>query len=164
MDEITLQQAKELLLINKYGLDDECVTQPSIFSDIASQCSRATSISDFAKENLARVDAMISKKLRLDADAKGNKISEAKLQELVLLDDDHKIAFEAYANAKSDADKWYVMKESWVQRSFMLKDLCGLFYSQYFIKESVNINPEAVEKENQDIRKKLAENRNRDKS
>lgn len=163
MDDLTLERARELLFINKYELDEECIKQPSIFSHIADKCSNTSSISDCAKESLARVDAEVSKKLRLEADTKGTKISEAKLQELILLDDNHKVAFQNYADAKLNADRWYVLKESWVQRSFMLKDLCGLFYAQYFIKETVNVNPEAVEKENSEVRKKLAEYRNRNK-
>ena|ERR1700693_6140375 len=164
MDKITLQEAKELLLIDKFNLDDEAVLQSQMFSDIGEQSAEANSRLDWAKENLSRVDAEVAKKLRINADTEGSKLSEAKLQELVKLDETHKDAFKEYADAKMMAEKWESMKQSFTQRNYMLKELCGLFYAQYFTKESININPAAADYQNGINRQKLAENRNRNKN
>lgn len=157
MSELTLREAKALLLIDKYNLDDECINQSSVFSHVADQCAEAGSMSDCAKQLLAQTDADVAEKIRIKASEENIKLSEAKLQEQILLDERHQKAFSEYAEAKLNADKWYSMKEAFVQRSFMLKDLCGLFYAQYFTKESVNINPSAVEKEIEDNRKLVRE-------
>lgn len=164
MDEITLNQARELLLIDKHNLDEECITQPSISSSVGDQFITAKSIRDKAKKELAEVDALIAKELRLDADAKGTKLSEAKLQESIILDERHKSAFNIWAEANLTSERWENMKDSFHQRGFMLKDLCSLFYTAYFVKESVNVNKAAVEKETTDIRKKLQENRQRNQN
>jgi len=159
MGQITLSEARELLLIDKYSLDTECSTHPSLFSHIADQCAEAGSLSDHAKENLAQVNAKVAEKLRIKANEESAKLTEAKLQESILLDEEHKEAFRNYAAAKLNAEKWTSTKDAFTQKAFMLKDLCGLFYSQYFTKESVNVNPAAVEKETMDVRKKLQEHR-----
>jgi hypothetical protein len=164
MDKITFEEAEELLLINKHELDDDCVTQPSIFHSVGDQFLTAKSIRDKSKKNLAEVDATIAKELRLDADTKGTKLSEAKLQELIILDNRHKEAFAIWAEDNLISERWELMKESFSQRSFMLKDVCSLFYTNYYIRESIHISREAVEKETDNVKKKLADNRNRNKS
>lgn len=164
MDKITLEQAEELLLINKHELDDDCVTQSSIFHSIGDQFLTAKSIRDKSKKNLAEVDAVIAKELRLDADTKGTKLSEAKLLELIILDNRHKEAFAVWAEDNLIMERWENMKDSFTQRSFMLKEVCGLYYTNYYVRESININRAAVEKEAENVIKKLADHRNRNKS
>jgi hypothetical protein len=164
MAKITLEEAEELLIINKHELDDECIAQPSILHDVSDQFTTAKSIRDKSKKFLAETDALVAKELRLESDTKGTKLSEAKLQELILLDPRHKEAFGIWAEDNLTAERWENKKDAFIQRSFMLKELCGLYYNSYFIRESVNINHAAVEMKAAENRRILAENRLKNKS
>lgn len=130
--DLTLKAAEELLRIERSLLDEECRTQAEVFYRIASNYTIAVSRRDAEKDKLVGVDAEVADNYRREAELNNKKMTEGKLKELVQLDPRHKKAFISYSDCKLEADKWGILKDSFLQRATMLKELCGLYISGYF--------------------------------
>jgi len=134
---LTLEEAKELLSIDKDNLDDVCLTHADIFDTVADKHARAVSERDFKKDELSKVHSDIAKKLRSDASEKGEKITEKGIEASILLDEDYIEANEEYLEAKLEADLWSIRKDSFLQRSSMIKRLCELYLAGYYTSSSI---------------------------
>lgn len=143
---LSLNEARRMLLLNKNALDEACMTQADIFYQVGSRHSEEVSLRDELKEAVAAISADIAKSYRDDAAKRGEKITESKLQQLVIAHDDYQRTNKAWLDAKHTADIWSVTKESFLQRASMIKELCGLYVSGYFSDIAVkgDTNTEAV--------------------
>jgi hypothetical protein len=143
--QITIEQAKELLMIDKHNLDQECMSQSDIFFRIEEQVAMAISLKDHAKENLTQVDANLAKEIRQAAETNSIKLTEAKIQELIVTDEKHSKAMQEAIKAKYESDMWMNMKEAFAQRSSMLKEMCNLYLAGYYVRDSVKAKTDAIE-------------------
>jgi hypothetical protein len=132
MNELTLAEARKLLFIDKLRLDEVCQTQADIFYRVAEQYAKSVSVRDKAKEDLTAVDADIALELRGSAEKNGEKMTEGKLLQLVQSSEKHIRAFNDYLDIKYETEQWGALKEAFLQRASMTKELCGLFISGYF--------------------------------
>lgn len=140
---------RQALLINKYALDDELIRQPQLYSDIAEAAVRAQSERDAAKENLDVVDSSVAANIRSTAQRSGTKVTEASIQESVILSEDHRAAHEHFLKCKSTVERLLALKEAFQQRSFMLRDLVALHIAGYYTRsavESVEYGPSTKER------------------
>lgn len=123
---ISLEEAKDLLLINRQDLDIEVQRQAQTYWQVAEQCAEAISIRDSLKEEKDKVwaEQFIVNKVEAKLDGKGvsDKVAETYTDASKI----YSKANKEYLDAKLDADKWIGMKESWQQRAVMLRELCGL--------------------------------------
>lgn len=137
-DKITLKEARELLVIDKDQLDEVCLTHANIFDDVADRHAQAVGERDYAKDCLSQVYAEVISELRQEAAEKGNKVTEKGLEAAAHLDKGYLKANEAYLDAKLEADRWSIKKDSFLQRSSMIKRLCDLHQSGYYTSRSVD--------------------------
>ena len=125
----------EYLKINKHNLDEEIVRQAELFGEIGDAYVDAAAQRDAAKEALACVDA------ELDGDIRSNagdiKITETMVKNEVILHPKHIKAFDAWLDAKLIADKFGVVKEAFAQRQYMLRELAGLYQSNYYQDKAI---------------------------
>ncbi len=135
---ITLEEARDLLTIDKHRLDDVCLTHANTFDDVADRHAQAVGDRDYAKDELSKVYAEVVSDLRKEAAKKDKKVTEKSLEAAAHLDDDHIKANEAYLEAKLEADRWSIKKDSFLQRSSMIKRLCDLHQSGYYTSRSVD--------------------------
>lgn len=140
MHNLTLEDVEELLLIDKNSLDDEVEMQSATSSCVGKRMVEIESIRDAAKEALSIVDACIANEIREKVEKKNEKITEAKLNHQVLLDDRHKDAMYGYLESKKEAAFWKIKREDFLGRAFMISQMCGLHESEYFERTSVKIN------------------------
>ncbi len=133
-DEITLEEAKELLLIDKFSLDTVCEQHPELYNKVAEAHIMTLSIRDAKKDEMERIWAERAQHYRTHAT---EKVTEAKVQELVLIDPLYTKAQEEFGDAKLEADLWGVMRDSFSQRASMIKSLSDLYTSGYFNLVSV---------------------------
>ena len=124
------------LEIDKSALDDEVIRQPSLFYMVSEQLVEANAERDAAKEDLATVDAELDARFRKDATS-GSRVTDKAIQSRVQTAPEHKKAFVSYLDAKAHAEKLLVLKESFQQRSYMLRDLVSLYTANYYEESSI---------------------------
>jgi hypothetical protein len=128
MSERKLGEFKASLLIDKNDLDNELEVQPQMYYMASEELAQAVSSRDAAKEDLARVDARLYDEIA----KRDEKLSDSKIRAQVSLHRDHVEAFEDYNAARSLADRWAGMVESWRQRGSMLRQLAELYVTNYY--------------------------------
>jgi 3-deoxy-D-manno-octulosonate 8-phosphate phosphatase KdsC-like HAD superfamily phosphatase len=136
MMNLSLEKAREDLIIDKCDLDGEVSEQSITANHIGEKLVEAESRRDEAKENVATVDATVSIVFRKEAEAKNEKITEAKLKELVITSEDHANAMNEYLNLKEEASHWKILREDFISRGYMVSKLCDLYASDYYSKDS----------------------------
>lgn len=135
---MTLEEAKELLIIDKHNLDIAVERQSTLCNQVGEQMVEAESMRDLKKEDLACVDAKIADKLRKIASEEGSKITEAKIAQRTSTDLKHIEAMKEYLNCKKKAAMWKILREDFTGRAFMVSQMCGLYDSEYFSKAHVD--------------------------
>lgn len=135
-----VDELNEHLKIDKDSLDEEIQRQPSLFFKIGEAYVNAAARRDFLKEEVARVDADLSAKHRRKIEKSGARATDAATNSAVAADPKHQKAVDAHIAARQEADKLLVLKDSFHQRSYMLRDLVALYVSNYYQQTSVNDN------------------------
>jgi hypothetical protein len=143
------------LKIDENELDEEMLRQPFLFHELARSHVMAISRRDAAKEELATVDAQLAKEFRDKAARADEKMTEAKLTDMVLLDPRHKEAFEHFSELKLEADRLWADREAFEQRGKMLRELGGLFVAGYFDRVSVKKGKQDVRNANSELARQL---------
>jgi hypothetical protein len=123
---------REQLLIDRNALDDEVVRQPVLFQEVSEQFVMAQSEAAGAKEKLAGVDASLAHDLRTKWNFAGEKFTEGKLDEVVQGSPKHIVAYDHWSRLARRAAYLGALKDSYEQRSRMLRELGQLFVSGYF--------------------------------
>lgn len=132
------------LKIDKLDLDNELIEQAAIYYQVSREYAQAVSIRDELYDKVKRVAAKLDKKLRDDNAEQGLRITEVALQSQILNEEPYIQAREEFNNAKLEADILLAQKEAFQQRSYALKDLCGLFISGYFTDSAMKSHSEVV--------------------
>lgn len=132
----SLSDLHKQLEIDKSVLDDEVIRQPTLFYMVSEQLVEAIADRDFAKERLATVDAELDAYWRKQLNT-GVKVTDKTIQSHVQTSKKHRDAFDDYLDAKAHADKLLVLKESFQQRSYMLRDLVSLYTANYYEEASI---------------------------
>ena len=133
----TPEALKERLKIDKSQLDREVSEQPMLFFDAAEAYEEAIAERDTLKEALATVDAELDGIVRVKLEKRHDKYTEAMVKNGIQLDPKHEKAFKAYLDAKTRAGKLESMKDSFKQRSYMVRDLASLYVASYFEQSSI---------------------------
>ena len=149
---------EKALVIDRNNLDQELIRHADIFYRVAEAYMTAIDKRDTAKDNLGKVDAEIGLKLRKRAETKAEKMTEIKLQSMLQVDTTHTKAVDRYLRAKAEADKFGVLKESFQQKSYMLRSMVDLYTANYYSIESGGSKSANVVAS--EVRKKIAAKRN----
>jgi hypothetical protein len=129
---------REKLKIDRHSLDVEVIRQPSRFFDVCEKLVMAISRKDQANDALKAVSAEISLEVRrqlekvVGKDKKPVKVTEGRVDAEIRQRPEFQSAKEAWLLAVRDAELWQAMKEAYMQRGWMLKELSNLYASNYF--------------------------------
>lgn len=123
---------KSILNIDKHKLDMECETHANTLFSISEEVVEAQEKRDAYKVLVEETYAQVDADLRANANNKGEKITEAKLANSILLDNSYKMVYNTYLEAKAEYDKLYALKEAYISRGVMLRTLCELYISGYW--------------------------------
>mgnify|MGYP001350193815 CR=1 FL=1 len=134
---LSLEEARELLKIDKTNLDIQCATHSEIFQDISESRLIAMDIEDTLKTELEEVKARLATEIRVKAAESNEKITEASLMQQVIQKKEYKRKLAELAKAHTEANKWSIMRESFLQRGKMLREVVQLFSDGYFTDISV---------------------------
>ncbi len=115
------------LAISEEDLNSCLIEQPELFFSVADAYAYASAERDAAKLALEEVMSELDQQLRLKAAKDEEKVTEASLgRHLATLPRVQKAQRE-FLECKADADEWGALKEAFVQRSFMLRELVALY-------------------------------------
>lgn len=156
---MNLDEFRQYLLIDKNDLDTEVSRHPSLFFEVGEAYTQAAAERDALKEMLATIDAQLDNMVREELE--GEKFTESMVRSRVQLHPNHATAFQAHLDAKLLADKLAALKEAFHARSYMLRELSGLFISNYFEHSSVQNTPVTDNATYRRTRQRLAEARER---
>lgn len=108
------------------SLSAELIKQPQLFYEVGDLYATAASYRDAAKADLEENDAELGNNFRIASLQEGTKITEGRIQELILSHPIHKQSMSDYIDAKKVADKTQALRDCFSQRSSMLRDLVTL--------------------------------------
>lgn len=137
MHDVGMAYYQQSLKIDKNNLDEMLIEQPQLFNDVSEQAALATSRADQAKDDLKRTEARLFMQTRRKFMDNNEKATEAVINAAVTKHSKRKEAYTAWIEAQREASEWDALKGSFLQRSFVLRDLCGLYISGYYGESSV---------------------------
>lgn len=114
------------LAIDQDNLDDCLVRQPGLFNQVAGAVVDANASRDTLKLRLEEAAAAVDQRVREEAERDGRKITEAAISRLIEADPDAAQLRNRLLDARIEAERWQALKESFQQRSFMLRELVAL--------------------------------------
>lgn len=159
-EEISFDEAKAGLRINKHELERELSEQPDLFARVAHMAVLWAGFRDTAKHKLAVVEAEVSALVRQQFADEGSKVTETAVKEEVVQHPNLKNQTRKYLETRREADLWQGYKDAYEQRGRMIRDLCQLYIAGYYQNSAVRGDSEAAKNARADVtRKKLAENR-----
>lgn len=153
----------EGLQIDKFSLDEMLVRQPELFFQVSEKFAISLSKRDQAKSNIAEIEAKTELDIRAHYIKSGEKITEATVKSVMRIDEDVVNAHNEYIKLKEDAAKWESLKDSFSQRSYILRDIAQLFLSNYYTNNEVKEGA-AGQVSYEDNRKKIARSRLKDRN
>lgn len=136
--EPTLQELQPGLIIDRDDLDNEIAMQADTYYRVADACSMASSRRDEAKSIMEDELSRAAKRVRESAAANDEKATESFVKEESSRDKKYLEARNAYLKAKSEADRWSNMRESYDMRAKMLRELAELHIAGYYQVSAVS--------------------------
>ena len=136
-NEISIALVKSRLQFDRHQLDRELVEQPARYFEVAEQAALAQSRAVAAKEDLAKTEARLYPDCAADLEKRGLKSTETAIRNALLLDIDRTAAFDVLQRATFEAAQWQALRESFMSRGYMLRDLCQLTVSGFLSSDSV---------------------------
>ena len=129
---------KDYLKIDKHALDDMLVNQADTFYEISEHLTSAMANRDSVKDELGQVFAETDAKVRRRAEKNGEKVTEGRVSQLVVLEKKYIKKNKEFLRAKQDLEQWQLLKEAFLQRATMIKSLVQLYSTNYFTQESIS--------------------------
>lgn len=118
------------LKIKRNDLDSELVRHPEYSYQVSEKYVLAVSKRDEAKEALKQIDAQLGEEFR--SGESGKKLTQAAVTDRIELHPDHQKAKARYLRYCREADQWEALKEAFLSRGFVLRDLVALHLSQHY--------------------------------
>lgn len=166
---MNLSECRDALKIDRNALDEMLVKQAQIFHDVSLAFAMAVSRRDKAHEDMRRVEAAVSSKIRIRLEKDDEKVTEARVKADCMKDAAFMAARDADLVATQTANEWEALKESFKQRSYMLSELAGLYVAGYWGHNATVKDPHAGDRRISDTeyevkRQRLADKRQEKKN
>jgi len=129
---VNLSSCREFLAIERDNLDACLVEQPEVYYRVAQAFSIAVAERDAVKLDLEEARAELDIQFRKQAAEAEEKMTEASLQQKLRVAPKMQKLERDFLQVKAIADDWQALKESFQQRSFMLRELVALQISQRY--------------------------------
>lgn len=163
MEDIDFQKE---LSINKYRLDEECLSHSSKYAYYAEAQALAKSEVAKAKDNLEYVYAEANLRIRADYEKQGKKVTEALIASTIALDEEVIDAKKKVREAEEIYNRLSVAVQAMDTRRSELENLVKLYCAGYFSNvvpdKAENTRRNINEQTSSDLRKSLNKERNND--
>lgn len=118
------------LAIDRDAIGECLIEQPQLYYDVASGHAESAARRDALKLETEEAQAGVDQRIRADAAGRGDKITEAAIQQQLRLDISVADLARRGLAAREETDRWAALKEAYQQRSFMLRELVALRVSE----------------------------------
>ena len=135
---------RKQLVIDKHALDEEVANQAFLYQQVSEGAACAQERVDRLKDKLRRVEAEVQLETRRAYDAKGAKYTETGILSVVQSDPDRTAVAEELTTISRELAQWQAMKDSFTQRSFMIRELAQLLVAGYYTANTVKLSEEAT--------------------
>jgi hypothetical protein len=132
----TIDDLREGLVIDPNNLDEMLMGHPMLFWAVSEQYVLAASLRDAAKEEISVIDAEMNSDIRKEIEEAGDKVTEKLVESHVLINPLHQEAVQKHRDAKTKADLWNALKDSFSSRNYMLREMASLLVSNYYSVDS----------------------------
>lgn len=130
----TLDQYRNMLLINKLRLDDELEIQAQVQELIGNQVALLTARMFEMKDVLARIEGELIDTFK-DRDAKAT-VDQCKAR---MMREPRRVrAWEDLQRVRLEHDQWDALLQAWITKGYKLADIGGLYASDYFAVRTIN--------------------------
>lgn len=130
---LTLEWVHEHLMVDRHALDDELAIHPQVLYEIGKQ--------------VAALSAQVKEAKRLVEEAEWREVAAIKREEPKLAaaqaereahsSDRYVKAWREYLKLNEALELWTEARSAWMSKGYALKDLGGLFASEYFAVDSI---------------------------
>ena len=158
-----LADLEEGLLIEEHDLDRALLEQPDLFYRVAKIHALLQSQKDQAKQRVAEAEATADLKIRValrKRDEKG-KVTDKEVASQVRLDPVVRKAVSRLLNVSGASGQFLALKEGYEQRSYALKELCGLSKENAYSDRSYGPRDEALNRRAEANKRAMADARRR---
>lgn len=131
-----LEELEPGLQIDEHALDEALQEQPDLFYRVSKDLALLTSRRDAAKQNVSEVEAQVDLEVRSGAAKRDEKIPEREVDAQKRLHPKVKAAVAQMLQLNSAVGQLAALKEAFQQRSWVLKDLVGLYIANYYSDKS----------------------------
>jgi hypothetical protein len=118
-----LDELEEKIKVDETNISAELISHPHDFYHVARGAADAVSLRDMAKFHVETYESTLYLVLRKELLERGEKFTEAFLEHKIHDNDPRIKLVEKYLTAKHLADRWLALKESFVQKGYMLKEI-----------------------------------------
>lgn len=119
------------------SLAESMVEQTQLYGHCGAMFALAKSERDQKKFESELLEAKLNRDIRERLENNGEKVTEDKIKALIKLEPEYQKVYREYLDARFDADSWEELKDSYTQRSYMLKELATLRSSGYLDEMTV---------------------------
>lgn len=124
------------IMIDKHSLDECVMQQPELFHKVAERLALDISLRDEIKDRLSVIQAEADAQIRRDAEIAEMKVSETQIKMEITKHPDVVEVRNLLASLNKSVGLLQALKESYGQRSYMLKELVSLYLAQYYGDET----------------------------
>jgi hypothetical protein len=163
MDKPRLTEFERLergLLIDQDDLDQVLIRQPQLFYEVGKQVANLTSQRDAWKQQLQEEEAKADARIRYELSQTDDKPREGDIKGQVLLSREVMTTNKLLMDCNKALGQWSALKEAYVHRVKVLKDLTNLYTTSYFADSSVGYSSRSVRNSDAErARQSMAEQR-----
>ena len=145
-----------LLLIDNNRLDRHLMEQADLFNRVAQNYTLACSVRDKLYDDIKATHSRLSNECREEAEEESRKMTDKAVETYVLDHQDYRDAVQAHLKQKRVADEWGALKESYHQRSYMLRELVQLYVAGYYMDNAVHGNVDKAKEHRAAMNKEAA--------
>ena len=146
---------KEELKINKYKLDEECLTHASRYAFYAEACADAKTNVTKAKDNLELVTSEANIRIRKEKAESGEKVTESLISSYLVMDKEVQKAKSELREAEEIYARLSVAVSAMETRRSELDNLVKLYCAGYFSTVNSNERKDSVNQASMEARKNL---------
>lgn len=133
-----LKHFQSQLRIDRETLDEELANFPGLYYTISDHYLEASKRKKRLEERLERKFAEIASAIRHAAHDTNTKMTEAAIKQEVLIHPKYRKLRARLQDAVYIRDRWAILKDAHLQKSFSLKSLVGLKISERHQRDSTN--------------------------
>tara|TARA_Y100000310_G_scaffold329558_1_gene399657 strand:- start:2 stop:472 length:471 start_codon:yes stop_codon:yes gene_type:complete len=141
-----MEDYKEYLKIDKDNLDEECMNQPILYDEFASQVPDLVFAMDMTKLSMEECWADLYKQIVAKAVHHGEKKpTEKTIETAITMTGEYQQLQDKYYQAKKKAEKAKIVREAFMQKKEMIRGLIELHNSTYFSRAEGKIEEDTKE-------------------